>query len=228
MKNAEFREAFRKEHIPFYYWGIGHMLMNFLLLSLPLMAFVLKITSPSLSELLLIPLTVVLGNLVVFIIHKFILHRKIKFLGFAYKIHSQWHHRFYTHDHLVWDSTKDFFIIFFPIDVILGFLVLFLPLIYFILVPILSTNGVFLVLATSCTYFIGYEVIHFISHLPEKNILMKVPYFRFMRNYHRIHHNPALMSEYNFNIVYPFFDLIFKTAYKENENVSDSLSGKKA
>jgi len=228
MKNSEFREKFRKEVIPFYYWGIGHLIINFLLLSLPLMAFVLKVKSPTVLELLCIPVTMVLGNLAVFLIHKYPLHRKIKPFEFAFKIHSQWHHRFYTHENVVFDSTRDFFIIFFPIDVVLGFIILVLPLIYFALVSFLTTNGVFLVLATSCFYFISYEVIHFISHLSEKNILMKIPYFRFMRNYHRIHHNPALMAEYNFNIVFPFFDLIFKTAYKENVNVSGPIASKKA
>ncbi len=228
MKNVEFRQAFRKEYIPFYYWGIGHMLVNFLLLFLPLMAFFLKIKSPNFLELLFIPITVIFGNLAVFIIHKYLLHREVRFFGFAYKIHSKWHHRFYTHEKIEWDSTKDWFIIFFPIDVILGFIVLVLPLIYFITTPILSENGVFIIMATSCFYFISYEVMHFISHLSEKNILMKVPFFKFMRNYHRDHHNPSLMRDYNFNIVFPFFDLIFKTAYKENLDVSDSISGKKA
>lgn len=227
MKNQEFRDKFRKEVIPFYYWGIGHLIINFLLLGLCLMAFVLKIKSPSFWELFLIPVTMILGNLVVFLVHKYPLHRKIKPFGFAYKIHSQWHHRFYTHENLVFDSTRDFFIIFFPIDVVLGFIILVLPLIYFGLVSLVSTNGVFLVLATSCFYFISYEIIHFISHLSETNILMKFPYFRFMRNYHRIHHNPALMNDYNFNIVFPFFDLIFNAAYKENPNVSGSISSKK-
>jgi Fatty acid hydroxylase superfamily len=228
MKNAEFREKFRKENIPFYYWGIGHMVVNFVLLSLPLMAFSLKIDSPSIGELLFIPMTMILGNLAVFVIHKYPLHRKIKPFGFAYKIHSQWHHRFYTDQNLEFDSTRDWFIIFFPIDVVLGFIILVLPLIYFALTPFLSVNGVFLVLATSCFYFISYEVIHFISHLSENNILMKFPYFRFMRNYHRTHHDPALMNDYNFNIVFPFFDLIFNTAYKGNKNVSGSVTSKKA
>ncbi len=228
MKNAEFREKFRKENIPFYYWGIGHAVVNFILLSLPLMAFFLKITAPSIGELLLVPLTMILGNLAVFLIHKYPLHRKIKPLGFAYKIHSQWHHRFYTDKNIEFDSTRDLFIIFFPIDVVLGFIILVLPLIYFALTPIFSANGVFLVLATSCFYFISYEVIHLSSHLSEKNFLMKVPYFRFMRKYHRIHHDPALMNDYNFNIVFPFFDLIFNTAYKGNKNVSGSVTSKKA
>ena len=119
MKNTDFREKFRKEFIPFYYFGIGHLIINFLILSLPLMAFILKIDHPSIFDFLMIPATMVLGNLTVFLIHKYPLHRKIKPFGFAYKIHSQWHHRFYTHEDLVWDSTKDFFIIFFPIDVVL-------------------------------------------------------------------------------------------------------------
>jgi hypothetical protein len=37
-----------------------------------------------------------------------------------------------------------------------------------------------------------------------------------------------LMNDYNFNIVFPFFDLIFNTAYKGNKNVSGSVTSKKA
>ena len=211
MEVTAFREKFRSEEIPQSYSGIFHLIFNFTFLMLSIMFSFSQVFEVKAWELLVIPLVIVLGNLVVFVLHKYPLHRKIPFFGFTYKIHTKWHHSFFTHENLVFGSTRDFFIIFFPTWVVLGFVFLALPGLYFLLSPIFSGNFVFLTMGMAGVYFLSYEVVHFISHLPKDHFLIKIGFFRYMRDYHGIHHNPTLMRDYNFNIVFPFFDIIFKT-----------------
>jgi sterol desaturase/sphingolipid hydroxylase (fatty acid hydroxylase superfamily) len=114
---------------------------------------------------------------------------------------------------------------FFPTWVVLGFVFLALPGIYFLLSSVFSANFVFLSMGMAGFYFLSYEVVHFASHLPEDHPVIKIKFFRFMRGYHGIHHNPKLMRDYNFNIVFPFFDIIFKTyIFPGKQNVSSNIS----
>jgi len=225
MDISTFREKFRAEEIPKNYSGVFHLIFNFTFLVLSILFAWSQVFQLKAWELMAIPVTLIIGNLVVFILHKYPLHRKIPGFGFSYKIHAKWHHGFFNHENLVFESTRDFYIMFFPTWIVLGFVFLVLPLIFFILSPIFSSNYVFLTVGMGSFYFLSYEVVHFISHLPEDHPLIKIPFFRFMRDYHGIHHNPKLMRDYNFNIVFPFFDIIFKTYLSpRKQNVSSHIS----
>jgi hypothetical protein len=161
----------------------------------------------------------ILGNLTVFVLHKYPLHRRILGLEVAYKIHTLLHHRYFTDKHIHFESTRDFYMVFFPISVVVGFVAAFLPLNYFLLSFVFSSNVVFLSVGMSAVYFILYEVFHFISHLRDDAWILKIPYFNYMRNHHRLHHHPGYMSRRNFNLVYPLGDWLFgamKEADPEN------------
>ncbi len=41
-----------------------------------------------------------------------------------------------------------------------------------------------------------------------------------LRQHHSVHHNPALMSRWNFNITFPICDRIFGTIHPEKPIVS--------
>jgi sterol desaturase/sphingolipid hydroxylase (fatty acid hydroxylase superfamily) len=114
---------------------------------------------------------------------------------------------------VIYDSPRDFYILFFPPWVIFGFAVIHGPIAYYLLSMFLSPNIVFLYLGMSTLYFFLYEVLHYISHLPKDHWVLKVPYFSLMWRHHVNHHNPKLMQQYNFNIVFPFFDYVFGTVY---------------
>ncbi|MBT5094498.1 MAG: hypothetical protein HOM21_09665 [Halobacteriovoraceae bacterium] len=211
-----FRDDFRKTEVPKYYLGRLHCLFNFGLLISTIIGLAYLIVSPTLFELGMIPLTLVLGNFAVFIIHKFPLHQRSGLFPYPYKVHSNWHHNFYTYDHLIYDGPKDFFILFFPAWVVLAFVTLFLPAIFFGLRGILGLNATYLLMLMSAFYFVLYETVHFTCHLPEKHLVLKFPPLKFMWKFHRIHHHPKHMHSHNFGIVYPLCDYLFGTVYKES------------
>lgn len=215
----DFRSRFREEKVPKFYNGILHLLINlFLLLGMIIGSFY-RIEHFSWSSFLgLFAISYIVGNLVVFLVHKYLLHRVVPGFKIAYKIHSKWHHRFYTHEYPIPGSSKDFFILFFPISVVLGFGLIVLPLMYLGFGKILGVDQALYIMGFSALYFLSYEIVHFCSHLPKGHFVLRFPLFKFMREHHLDHHNPRLMHTYNFNIVYPFFDFIFRTYYRRNLN----------
>lgn len=211
-----FRKKFRENNIPKYYSGIAHLLFNFIILISLCIFLFLQVKGPTFYEFLSIPFTLIMGNLAVYIIHKYPLHRQFKFIDkFTYGIHTKWHHFFYTNEFVIYEKMKDFYILFFPPTVIIGFSFVYIPANYFVLKTFLPLNVVYFICATSTLYFLLYEVFHYISHLRKDHPMLKFPLFRLVWNHHVTHHDPRLMHQYNFNIVFPLFDYVFGTVYKD-------------
>ena len=202
-----FRQFYRQNIIPRYYQGIAHLLFSVICLS----AAVIYLLQGSLSmpwyAWLMVPFTFVLGSLVVWWLHKYPLHRPLPGLQFAYKIHTLYHHRFFTDEAVTWDNTRDFHIVFFPPFAVVGFCLLGLPLLYTGFAVLFGESAASIGAATAAAYFLLYETVHFCSHLPATHPLIKhISYLRTMRAHHLIHHQPQLMHKANFNVVCPIWD----------------------
>jgi len=66
-------------------------------------------------------------------------------------------------------------------------------------------------LASGVFYYVHYEVLHTAYHLPEGHWLAQRGLVRRLRWLHQTHHDPALMTRYNFNITWPLCDWLFGT-----------------
>lgn len=212
--NERYRDYFRLEVIPKYYHGAVHVLLNLFLLLSPLLFALKKIERPSTFELLVLPLMLILGNIAVYFIHKYALHRPFKLFPYPYNVHSRMHHQFFTDKHIVYDGLRDFYILFFPPEVVISFVFIYCPLTFILLASFFSLNVAYLSIFGAAIYFLLYEIFHYISHLPKEHLILKIPICFFIREHHRIHHDPTLMRDYNFNIVFPFCDFLFKTLHK--------------
>jgi sterol desaturase/sphingolipid hydroxylase (fatty acid hydroxylase superfamily) len=71
-----------------------------------------------------------------------------------------------------------------------------------------------LIFATCMIYYGEYESIHFMAHLNDDHILLKIPFMKAAKSHHQLHHNTRLMRNWNFNIGLPIMDILFKT-YKK-------------
>ena len=214
-----FRESFRAEKIPSWYSGILHLSFNGLVLVALTIGLYAQLNDVTPLEWLTFPLVMLLGNIAVYAIHRFPLHMIYEpIYEHTFKVHTEHHHYFFTDDLIIYEGVRDFYILFFPPTVVLGFSLMFLPGCYFILDFFsASANVIWLYLGTSALYFLLYEVLHYISHLPEEHPILFFPLFRYMRNHHVTHHNTKLMYRYNFNIVYPLCDVLFGSVYKGEE-----------
>lgn len=213
----QFREKYRKEKIPRYYFGWLHFtLTSFLSIAIiSVSAFRLENVQP--LEWLTIPLTFLYANFVEYFGHKGPMHHLRKPLNLMYRRHTKEHHVFFTDQHMEFDESRDHKVVLFPIVLVLFFFGLIGVPSWFLLYWLASANVAWLFSMTAVAYFLNYEWLHFAYHCKEDTWIMKVPGFRKLRDLHLHHHNQKLMSKYNFNITYPICDLIFGTYYTRNK-----------
>jgi hypothetical protein len=217
LKNEQARQKFRAEAIEQKYSPYIHLGVNASLLITTLIFHSFRYESPSLLSLLAFPIVLFLGNLAVYLIHRYPLHGFYRWNSYSYGSHTRRHHVFFKEDSVTFRGKSDWFTIFFPNEIVAGFVFIYHPLFYFILKPILGHNTTTSYLMASSIYFILYEVIHYSSHLPSDHFMMRVPLIKIMRKHHQIHHSPRIMGKYNFCIVYPLFDYIFNTHLTEKD-----------
>ncbi|HYX37793.1 MAG TPA: sterol desaturase family protein [Oligoflexus sp.] len=211
----QYRQIYRDKVIPGYYSGVLHL--TFTLTTLVVAAALLfsQVRQPTWMELLLIPVMLLLGELVVFVIHKFPLHRPLRGVApFTFRIHALQHHRFFTDACVTWRDTRDFHIMLFPPLAIIGYIVAGAPLLFGLFWLLFGVNAGWIGAGMGAVYFLLYELVHFCSHLPEDHWVMRLGWMRYQREFHRLHHDPRYMDSHNFGVVYPLWDFVFKTAVK--------------
>ena len=216
LGTVKFREWYQdnkvsKKHSPWL-----HPLFNFGLLILTCIISISKASPIHLKTLLLFPLTLLLGNLVVFLLHRYPLHRRMKFFPFPYDEHTIQHHRYFDFANITLTGPRDFANIFFPWFIIASFVLLACPTFFALGFLYNGVSAGWFFVFCAAFYFTLYEVVHLSCHLKEDHWWLMIPGLKSMRQHHRIHHHHRLMSRYNFCIVYPLFDYIFRTKYKGN------------
>jgi len=216
LTNEKYRTWFRETQIPKSYTPNLHVYFNFCVLFVGMCWCFFQIQSWGLANVGVLVFNLFFGNITVWIIHKYPLHHRWKIWTMPYDSHTVSHHRFFTSDFITYEDQRDYYIIFFPMFVVAGFTVVVQPLFYLAALTVTgSTDLAFTFIGSTAGYFLLYETFHWASHLPTTHVLIRfVPFFRYMRQHHLVHHNPRLMNKYNFCIVDPFFDFALGTKYK--------------
>ena len=212
-----FREEFRKNKISSWYIPELHLGTNIVVMITVFTYCLININSPSLVELMMIPLMLILGNFFVWAFHKYPLHRPFKLMPLAYKIHTLAHHHFYTDEAIIYRDKRDFIILFFPVHFVLPVNGILFPSLGYLATKygVLSPNASYLMVFMAAMYLLLYEVFHFVSHLPKESKVLKIGFFKNAWEHHRLHHTHKYMGKYNFNIVLPIFDRVFGTYKRE-------------
>lgn len=211
----KFRNEYRASEIGKHYSGKLHFWFTTIWCLALIFVCIYFIQKPEWKEWLIIPLGFLYINFVEYIGHKGPMHHRGKLLEKVFIRHSLQHHRFFTYDHFSFDTSKDVKAVLFPPVLLLffffGFTVPVAALFYFIW----SLNAALLFVVTVFSYYLNYEWLHFIYHLPDAHFVARLPLIRSLRKLHHVHHDSKLMTRYNFNITYPIFDILFGTYYKE-------------
>ncbi len=208
------RAAFRKRRISAHYSGPLHLAttIGISLLAAVLCASMLDSVAP--LEWLTIPLTFLYANVSEYLGHRGPMHRKSRFLSAVFVRHSLEHHAFFTDEAPAFDTSQDYKAVLFPPVLIVFFLACFAAPVGAVLYFAVSPNVCFLFVLTAVLYFLNYELLHFAYHANPQSPIGRLPLVRHLRKHHLEHHNPALMSRYNFNITYPICDWLFGTRYR--------------
>ncbi len=153
----------------------------------------------------------VVGSFAVWAIHRYPLHRRIKPFGMAYKRHTLEHHKFFSHRITTWESSDDWFLVFFPFFTIPLYWLAGAPVMFALGWLTAGLNAGWVAAAMGAVWFVAYEVVHFCSHLPADHAVHRIGFMAALREHHRLHHDPKLMKDHNFNVVWPLADRVMGT-----------------
>ena len=142
------------------------------------------------------------------------MHRPWKGLGIVYRRHAGQHHRFFTARDMEIEGTSDLKAVLFPGVMMLFFVLAFAVPAGWFIGWWLGPNVAWLFVGSAMAYFLNYELLHLLYHLPQRGVLARMSWLARLRRLHRAHHDPSLMSRYNFNITYPVGDLLFGTLWR--------------
>ncbi len=209
--NAEYREAYRREHVGPGYSGRIHLgfVLVFSVGGIGLCIWQLDAVQP--LEWLTVPLAFLYANLVEYAGHRWVMHRPVPGLGLVYKRHSGQHHRFFTDRHMALEGWQDCKVVLFPAVLMVFFFGAFATPVGLLLAWLATANVAWLFVAVALGYYLNYELLHLAYHLPEDSRLLNLPFIRRLRRLHHRHHDTSLMAHRNFNITYPIGDWLFRT-----------------
>lgn len=212
-----FREEFRRQNPLSVSIGILHLFFILFLVFGSIALCLVKIRRPMLSELMAIPFMLVFGNLVIYLLHRFVLHVPRRIFRYGFEMHTLMHHRYFTYELYGFASPWDLDVILFPFWFVFFLSLLLAPTLGLGASLFASANTAYLVVLMTNLDYLLYETVHYSSHLEEGSWAHRLPLLRFMRRHHRIHHKKTLEAAKNFDIILPLFDPIFGTLYLKTD-----------
>jgi hypothetical protein len=208
---ATFREGYRAEHIGRSYSGALHFAFTSVG-SLAVVAIAAaQVRSPSWLELLTVPVTFLFANFVEYRGHKGPMHHRVSGLSLLFERHTRQHHRYFTSETMAYESSRDFKVVLFPPLMLVFFLGAIAAPVAALLFLFATRNVALLYVVTAMGYFLTYEWLHLCHHTPPDGVLGSIAVLRRLRAHHQAHHDPAAMTEGNFNITFPICDRLFRT-----------------
>lgn len=181
------------------------------LVGLAIVAFALsRLRAPRGWELATVPAVWVLSNFFEWLLHKDVLHRKVRFLELAFVRHTPQHHGAFDGGSLAIRDARELKLVLLPA---FGVIAMFAGAIPpgLALAALVSPNVGLLWVATVVLYVLGYEWLHLSYHLPEDGLVGRLALVRVLRRHHALHHTPALMQRANFNVTVPLWDWLLGT-----------------
>ena len=214
--NTDYREQYRREHIPAGYRGGLHLAFTFGIGGAVMVGAALQAESVTPLEWLTVPLTFLYANFSEYWGHRGPMHHRRRGLRLVYERHTRQHHRFFTDDNMELDGLRDLRAVLFPPVLMTFFIAAFMLPAALLLAWIATPNVGWLFVATSLAYFLNYEFLHMAYHLPPSHPIARQGLVRRLERLHRIHHDPRSMAHCNFNITYPVCDALFGTLQGPN------------
>lgn len=162
-------------------------------------------------DLLIVPVTWVLANLIEYAVHRGPMHNLSPVLARLYRRHTSQHHRFFSRELMAVDSPRDFHVTLFPAWMSLFFVVLIGAPVAAVIYLLFGRDLALWSYAAIVFYYLVYEWTHLCAHMPEDSPLGRLPTVAHARRHHGIHHDPAKMRRANFNFAVPLGDWLFGT-----------------
>lgn len=167
-------------------------------------------------ELLTLPVAFLAANFVEWFAHKGPMHHRTWFT-MLFDRHTLVHHVYFPHQDMAVKNHQDWLYVLFPSFAIILVFATATPM-ALLAGFLFGTNVGCLFFIVAIGYYLLYEWLHLIYHLPEDSWLGGSRIVAALRHHHVIHHHRRLMTHYNFNITFPIFDYLLGTAWREKQN----------
>ncbi|MFZ5543235.1 MAG: sterol desaturase family protein [Pseudomonadota bacterium] len=206
-----FRDEYRRGLLPARYCGACHVM---LVLAVGSSGIALALWWASAMwqprDLWTVPLTLLIANVVEYLAHRGPMHHRRRGLHALHTRHTGRHHRYFTDEAMHFESVRDFHAVLFPPVLLLFFggIAVALGVVAALFLPAASAA---LFVATALAYYLLYELLHFLYHVPPQWRAGRLPGVRWLARLHRLHHAPRHMQQRNFNLVFPLCDWLVGT-----------------
>jgi hypothetical protein len=157
-------------------------------------------------EWLAFPLGLFAANLVEYLGHRLLLHRRARLVAFAFDAHVRRHHASFPRGHMEIDAPREIRLILFGAKEASICLLSAAP--FALGALLVSANASALTWAAFFVEYGLYELFHLASHLPAGAWLSRRRIFSASRRRHAAHHGDASV---NFNVALPICDWLFGT-----------------
>lgn len=209
-----FRARYRQEEIGVHYSSVLHLALTTGVCLAGMAGAASGLAAVARWEWLTVPLTFLFANVAEHAGHRGPMHHRRRELDSVFKRHTGQHHRFFTHERMSIDVARDAKAVLVPPVLALFFIGFFVIPVSIPLALLATRNVACLFAFTGIAYVLIYEWLHFAYHVDERSWIAQLPGLDRLRRHHATHHNPTLMSHYNFNITFPIADRLFGTYYR--------------
>ncbi len=223
-KTAAFRATYRDEVVPPAYSGRAHVLLVLAVAGGGIAAaLTLAALRGTWADAWIVLPTLVVANIVEYLAHRGPMHHRVAGLHALHGRHSGRHHRFFVAEAMPFEGARDLHAVLFPPVLLLffGAIAAGLGLVVALFLPV-SVAALFV--ATALAYYLLYEVLHFLYHVPAHWPAARWPGVRWLARLHRLHHDPDRMQRANFNLVFPLCDRLAGTLDQGGESTTASTS----
>ncbi|MGE0708077.1 MAG: fatty acid hydroxylase family protein [Planctomycetota bacterium] len=213
MASLDERRAELLAGVPTWYPGLLHLLAINLVTLLAIAGCLARLREVAPWEWALVPLSLAFANLFEWWVHRGPLHRRAPGLARLYERHTRTHHVYFTHERMALRSPRELALVLFPPWMV--------PLLVLMLAPLALALGLWrwnlawLFLASGLAYYLLYEWLHLMHHLPPESWLGRRRLVAALRRHHWRHHDPTRMLAGNFNVSFPLADGLLGTVLRD-------------
>lgn len=149
---------------------------------------------------------VVMGSTVVYLSHRFPMHRRMRGLELLYDAHTGCHHMVFDENHTEIASIDDLSMVLFPAPFAAGLCGILVPLLAAPWLLLAGFDAALAFAAVAWLYYLAYELVHLAAHLRVGGPWDRTPGLGWLLRHHRRHHAWSLMHHANFGMLDPVWD----------------------
>lgn len=206
-----------KARVPNWYRPILHLLGSFVLTASLVWIFVGQLRAAHVHwwAWLAFPVALFVGNVIEYLIHRYPMHKRTRLFDRFFRSHTLVHHRVFDQNDFEIEGRRDVYFVLTTVHTTV-LTVGVLGATYLLLRAAVGVDLAAVTCIGFATYAFAVEAAHLVLHLPD-HVFERWPLGsrlgHYLREHHRIHHDPKLMTKYNFNLAFPVTDFLVGTRY---------------